>query len=63
MSLRSISAFVLPVKQKCRCGGTGRRKGLKIPRGQLHTGSIPVSGTNGACDPTGRAAKRIDNRE
>ncbi len=29
----------------CRCGGTGRRKGLKIPRWQHRTGSIPVSGT------------------
>jgi Surface-adhesin protein E len=28
-----------------RSGGIGRRKGLKIPRGQPHTGSIPVSGT------------------
>ena len=26
-------------------GGIGRRKGLKIPRRQLRTGSIPVSGT------------------
>ena len=29
----------------CRCGGTGRRKGLKIPRWQHCTGSIPVNGT------------------
>ena len=29
-----------------RCGGTGRRKGLKIPRWQQRTGSIPVSGTS-----------------
>ena len=28
-----------------RCGGTGRRKGLKIPRWQQRTGSIPVGGT------------------
>ena len=28
-----------------RCGGTGRRKGLKIPRWQHRTGSIPVTGT------------------
>ena len=29
-----------------RSGGTGRRKGLKIPRAQkARTGSIPVSGT------------------
>ena len=31
----------------CRCGGTGRRKGLKIPRWKHRTGSIPVSGTTG----------------
>lgn len=29
----------------CLGGGSGRRKGLKIPRGQPHTGSIPVPGT------------------
>ena len=28
----------------CRCGGIGRRKGLKIPRGQPRTGSSPVTG-------------------
>ena len=28
-----------------RCGGIGRRKGLKIPRGQLRTGSSPVIGS------------------
>ena len=28
-----------------RCGGTGRRKGLKIPRPRGHTGSSPVTGT------------------
>ena len=28
-----------------RDGGTGRRKGLKIPRRKLRTGSIPVPGT------------------
>ena len=28
-----------------RCGGTGRRKGLKIPRWKHCTGSIPVNGT------------------
>ena len=28
----------------CRCGGTSRRKGLKIPRWKHRTGSIPVSG-------------------
>ena len=32
---------------KCprRCGGTGRHKGLKIPRRKKRTGSIPVTGT------------------
>ena len=29
-----------------RCGGIGRRKGLKIPRWQHRTGSTPVTGTN-----------------
>ena len=29
----------------CRSGETGRRTGLKIPRGQLRVGSIPTSGT------------------
>lgn len=29
-----------------RCGGIGRHKGLKIPRGKTRTGSSPVSGTN-----------------
>ena len=30
----------------CCCGEIGRRKGLKIPRWQHHTGSIPVSSTS-----------------
>jgi hypothetical protein len=30
----------------CRSGETGRRRGLKIPRGQPHAGSIPASGTS-----------------
>ena len=29
----------------CCCGGIGRHKGLKIPRGRLRTGSSPVSST------------------
>ena len=29
----------------CPSGGTGRRTGLKILRGNTRTGSIPVSGT------------------
>ena len=28
-----------------RCGGIGRRKGLKIPRWKQRTGSSPVTGT------------------
>ena len=31
--------------KKCRCGGIGRRKGLKIPRWQHRIGSSPISGT------------------
>ena len=34
----------------CCCGGTGRRKGLKIPRQKYHTGSIPVSSTIPTCE-------------
>ena len=34
----------------CRCGGIGRHKGLKIPRGRLRTGSSPVSGTRLSLD-------------
>ena len=30
---------------KCRCGETGRRKGLKIPRCNNRAGSNPASGT------------------
>ena len=33
-------------KHFSRCGGTGRHKGLKIPRGRLRTGSNPVIGTS-----------------
>ena len=33
------------VKAKCRCGGIGRRKGLKIPRWQHRIGSTPINGT------------------
>ena len=35
----------------CRCGGIGRHKGLKIPRGRLRTGSSPVSGTRLILEP------------
>ena len=38
----------IPAKNQPPCPGgeIGRRKGLKIPRGKLRTGSIPVPGTN-----------------
>ena len=36
-----------------RCGGTGRHKGLKIPRSKIRTGSIPVSGTKKCRQPYG----------
>ena len=39
MDRRSIKFYIR------RCGGTGRHKGLKIPRSKIRTGSIPVSGT------------------
>ncbi len=29
----------------CRCGGIGRRKGLKIPRWRHRAGSSPATGT------------------
>ena len=32
-------------KINCRCGGIGRRKGLKIPRSNIRAGSSPASGT------------------
>ena len=31
--------------QTSRCGGIGRRKGLKIPRSNIRAGSSPASGT------------------
>ncbi len=37
--------FLLYNYKKCRCGGIGRHKGLKIPRSNIRTGSSPVSGT------------------
>ena len=36
-----------------RCGGTGRHKGLKIPRSKIRTGSSPVTGTNSSTYPLG----------
>ena len=43
----------IDVKRVRRCGGIGRHKGLKIPRGRLRTGSSPVIGTRRrlACMP------------
>ncbi len=31
------------------CGGIGRRKGLKIPRGQPRAGSSPATSSKGTC--------------
>ena len=46
----SISMARCPIRtgrrvEKRRHGGIGRRKGLKIPRGQPRTGSSPVAGS------------------
>src|SRR5882724_4132899 len=46
--------FVAPLrkpykKQRRGRGGTGRRKGLKIPRWQRRVGSSPTARTNGRC--------------
>ena len=38
--------------QTCPGGGTGRRKGLKIPREQSRAGSIPASGMNKVIEVT-----------
>ena len=38
-------------------GGTGRRKGLKIPRRKLRAGSIPAPGTNKIKDLASNLAK------
>ena len=40
-------------REACRCGGTGRHKGLKIPRGRLRTSSSLVSGTKRPIFPWG----------
>ena len=37
--------YLLRLDAPRRCGGTGRRPGLKIPWEQSRTGSIPVTGT------------------
>ena len=34
------------IQVMCRCDGTGRRTGLKIPRWQHRAGSTPATGTN-----------------
>ena len=40
-----ISCALSPTR---RCDGTGRHKGLKIPRSKIRTGSSPVTGTIGS---------------
>ena len=40
-----LQPFQASIRQ-CPSGGTGRRKGLKIPRQRYCAGSSPVSGTN-----------------
>src|SRR5690606_40939678 len=48
----SVIRDPLESRSASRPGGEiGRRKGLKIPRRQLHTGSSPVLGTICASDP------------
>ena len=50
---QTVNLLALPSKVRillrpfltCRCGGTGRRAGLKILLWQHSTGSIPVAGT------------------
>ena len=41
-----MEIFVIRYTVARRCGGTGRHKGLKIPRRKKRTGSIPVTGTS-----------------
>ena len=43
--MRYNSCVTLSNQATRRCGGTGRRKGLKIPRWQHRAGSTPASGT------------------
>ena len=38
-------AHIIVKYSTCRCGGIGRRKGLKIPRWQQRVGSSPTIGT------------------
>ncbi len=42
---RKASSSTLPLKHLCRCGGIGRRPGLKIPCPQGRAGSTPATGT------------------
>ena len=51
--------FTLNIFSACRCGGIGRRKGLKIPRWQHRTGSIPVSGTKNNRIVEGKTANQL----
>ena len=41
------------ITKRCRHGGIGRHKGLKIPRRKKRTGSIPVAGTKTLPTPKG----------
>ena len=38
-----IGPILLPIHMISWCGGIGRRKGLKIPRGQPRAGSSPAT--------------------
>ena len=40
-----VQIWVAPPITIRRCGGIGRRKGLKIPRSNIRAGSSPASGT------------------
>ncbi len=52
-TLHYFKSLALPLRRRgfptnsypCRCGGIGRRKGLKIPRDKTRVGSSPTSGT------------------
>ncbi len=45
-SLSPVQIRVSPPTFRCRSGGIGRHKGLKIPRAFARAGSSPASGTN-----------------
>ncbi len=52
-----------PLFSICRLGGIGRRKGLKIPRGQLRIGSSPIAGSLKSPVFTGLLKFRVHFRE